>query len=593
MTRTASIAALLLVSATVAAAEVRVSAALEPKGRAAEDQAVRLIVRVEGTFGDAIEAPKLPALRNLRVLSGPATSRSSRFEFINGRASTSTEASFVYTLLPERPGPAEVPPIEIRVEGEIHRTASLALEVSAATAPGAAPAPGAPARPPAAGEREVFLRAEPSAREVWVGEPLTLEVRLYSARQVAGADWSATPDLKGFWSEDLGADPREEAFRSSVDGREYLVYPLVRRVLVPTTAGEIEIGSYVAEVQVPRRARDLFSEFLGRGAVESMVRKSPAVKVVAKPLPEDGKPPDFGGDVGSFRLEASVDRKEASVNDAVALSVTVRGEGWLAGGRAPALAVGDRFKVFDATTRGSSSVREGSLRSERTYEWVLVPLVPGEVAVPTVRFSWFEPKSGRYRTESVEPGVLTVRRGEAPPEATTARSVLVPERRELRFLVTREGRLDRGEARWHRSGWFRFLALLPWIAAPLFVVLARRRARLLGDRGRLRASRALKRARRTLRAAEKGAGGFHETVARALVEYVADRHDRSAAGLTHDLADRLLAGDGVDGELRGRFRACLERCDFARYVPGTGESASREEIVREAGEILEALERRR
>jgi hypothetical protein len=591
--RTTSIAASLLLSASVAAAEVRVSAALEPRGRVAEDQAVRLIVRVEGTFGDAIEAPKLPALRNLRVLSGPSTSRSSRFEFINGRATTSTEAAYVYTLLPERPGPAEVPPVEVRVDGEVYRTAALSLEVSGATGPGGAPTPGGPERPPAAEEQEVFLRAETSAREVFVGEPLTLEVRLYSARQVAAFDWSETPDLGGFWTEDLGADPRAEAFRSSIGGREHAVYPLVRRVLVPTTAGEIEIGPYVAEVQVPRRARDLFSEFLGRGAVESMVRKSPAVKVVAKPLPDEGKPSDFGGDVGSFRLEAAVDRKEASVNDAVALSVTVRGEGWLAGGRAPALAVGDRFKVFDATSRGSSNVQGDSLRSERTWEWVLVPLVPGDAVLPTVRFSYFDPKSGRYRTESVEPGTLTVRRGEAAPEGTTARSILVPERRELRFLKSREGELERGDARWHRSGWFRLLAFLPWIAGPLFVVLARRRARLLGDRGRLRASRALKRARRTLRAAEKGAGGFHETVARALVEYVADRHDRSAAGLTHDLADQLLAGDGVDPDLRGRFRSCLERCDFARYVPGSGEGAGREGIVREAGEILEALERRR
>jgi hypothetical protein len=84
---------------------------------------------------------------------------------------------------------------------------------------------------------------------------------------------------------------------------------------------------------------------------------------------------------------------------------------------------------------------------------------------------------------------------------------------------------------------------------------------------------------------------FHEEVGRALVEYIADRFNRSAAGLTYETADDLLASKGLDAELRRRFRSCLERCDFARFVPSGTRSEGREEVLREAREVMEGLER--
>jgi hypothetical protein len=84
---------------------------------------------------------------------------------------------------------------------------------------------------------------------------------------------------------------------------------------------------------------------------------------------------------------------------------------------------------------------------------------------------------------------------------------------------------------------------------------------------------------------------FHEEVARALVGYVADRFDRAAAGLTYELADELLASRGLDPALRRRFRSCLEACDFARFVPASGASERRAEVLREASELVHALER--
>ena len=90
---------------------------------------------------------------------------------------------------------------------------------------------------------------------------------------------------------------------------------------------------------------------------------------------------------------------------------------------------------------------------------------------------------------------------------------------------------------------------------------------------------------------ESDAAVFHEEVARALVEYVGDRFNRSASGLTYELADDLLAGRGVDEDVRRRFRSCLETCDFARFVPASAKTERRAEVLDDAIALVDELER--
>ena len=80
-------------------------------------------------------------------------------------------------------------------------------------------------------------------------------------------------------------------------------------------------------------------------------------------------------------------------------------------------------------------------------------------------------------------------------------------------------------------------------------------------------------------------------MARTLVDYIADSFNRSAAGLTYDLAEELQASRSASPELRRRFRSCLETCDFARYVPAASQSARRAELLEEAVAVVDELER--
>ncbi len=225
-----------------------------------------------------------------------------------------------------------------------------------------------------------------------------------------------------------------------------------------------------------------------------------------------------------------------------------------------------------------------------------MPRTPGELALPVVRFPFFDTEQGVFRELAASPGTLVVRRGEVDSESGVAQGDIRVQRREIAFIKTLRGTLDERQPRIHERSWFVALLVLPIVVVPAVVVLSRRREKLSRNRGLARSRRARGRARKSQRATEKHldqleSGEFHEAVSRSLVDYVADRFDRSASGMTYDLADELLASRRVDEELRRRYRSCLETCDFARYVPASGEAERKKEVLREAMALIEDLEK--
>jgi hypothetical protein len=232
--------------------------------------------------------------------------------------------------------------------------------------------------------------------------------------------------------------------------------------------------------------------------------------------------------------------------------------------------------------------------AKKSWEWAVVPLAPGTIKVPSPVFSFFDPASGGYRQLTGELPVLTVNRSASGQEAIAARGTVQANTKDIAFLKMLRGPLELEKPPLHKRGWFVALLVLPLVAMPLGIALGRRRERYLTDHGFARARRAArtaaKRLDRAAHRAQASPAAFHEEVAGALVAYVADRANRSASGLTYDQLDDILAAKGVREEPRRRFRACLETCDFARFVPDSGRPQAVSDLVSEARSILRTLE---
>lgn len=581
-------------AATLAQDDVSVRAFLQPASGFNDANPIRLVIQVQGSSSAQVVPPRLPKLTNLTVLNGPNTQ--TNISWINGRTSATYELS--YTLMADAAGPAEIPALEVSVDGRVYRTEPFRLEVT--KAPTGPPAPGSSrgegGEASSAADAAVFLQAKLGATEVWVGQPVPLNVTLYAQPRITGFNWRKQPDFANFWVETVDFDADAEATRTRINAQPYVAYPVDRRVLIPPGAGSYELEPYVGQIQVRLSPSDPFDWFRF-GRAESILRRTEPLKLTVKPLPERGRPDDFSGAVGKYTLRAALDRDEARVDDAVALKATVRGEGALRSVGPPTLEAPVDLKVFDAQVKESSvRTQGGKIISSKTWEWIVVPMTPGEVRLPELRFAYFEPDKAVYEIATVGGLKLSVMRSEGAPDGTVARGGIQLQRRELAFIKPLRGSLQEGHARAHQGSVFRVLLLLPLGLAPLLAVLGRQRARLRQDRGLARGRKARARARKRLASVRRRIGltdsaTFHEEIARTLVEYLADRCNRSAAGLTYEGADQMLSERDIEPALRRRFRSCLETCDFVRFVPSATQTERREEVLAEASALVEELER--
>lgn len=582
--------AVLFAGAVAAQTEpVEVMAYVQPGSGITDVTQVRLVIEVSGLRNPQIEDPQIGALENLRMLQNrPGVERST--SFINGRVSSSYRLT--YTLLPEQVGPASIPALKIVVDGQTYTTDPIRFEVTASqkrpTAPGSADG----------GRRAsgnvVFAEARLSRDELWVGEPVMLTASIYSTLRVHDIALAEVPSFSQFLATPVTVDINAETTRTEIGGRGYTVYPVRRDLLIPLVAGSYEIDPYTIQVQVQSR-RDMFDLF-ARGT--SVLRRTEPKTLIVKALPPNA-PAGFGGAVGAFELRATLDRAEAAVNDAVALRVTVEGEGSLQTVDAPQWDPPPGVKVYDPEGKLETDIRGNKLISRKTWEWVLVPLAPGDLTLDTLKFVYFEPRRGAYRTATAEPLRLAVLEGDRLAITATSRdrSVISLDQKDIAFIKPLRGdALAYTAPRLHQRGWFLSLLLMPLFWVPFFVWLGRRRDLLQRDLGLARGRRAKRRARKALRAVRKhlteaDGAAFHEEVARTLVGYVGDRFNRAPSGLTYELADELLTGRGVDETVRRRFRSCLETCDFARFVPASGRVERRAEVLDEAIQLIDALER--
>ncbi len=585
------------------AEDVRVTAQVVPQGRIYDTTQVRLVISIDGSSIPDISSPRLPTMKNLRVAGGPSTSRNSSYSFENGRIASSSSLVLTYVLLPTGPGEAEIPPLDVKVGGTIYRTDPLHFTVLAGRSGPAPPSQGQRRGAPDDSDDEgnvddasvdVFLQTKLSSNGAWSGQPLRLDVTLYAAAPVNGFSWTDLPSLPGLWAEDIQVDPGRERHVVVMNGRQYNAYPVARKLVVPTGSGPLTIPPFSAQVQLRRSSRDPFASFFSLGGFVNVIRKTAPVKLDVKPLPEVGRPANFSGAVGSFRMKSVVDRGAVDLGDAVALRVTVEGEGSLQSAEAPKLNAPPEVKVYDPKVQENTTTGAEHLGAKKVWEWVVVPLSPGTLKVPAPSFAYFDPSTGSYRQLTGELPGLTVRRGSSGVEPVISRGEVQANTKDIAFLKMRRGPLAEAKPPLQRRAWFGALLALPLVLVPVGIVLGRRRERLLSDRGFARARRAARRAAKRLgRASSLAAGSpatFHEEVAGALVDYVADRANRSPSGLTYDQLDDILTAKRIPEVTRRRFRACLETCDFARFVPDSGQPQAVADLVAEARSILRSLE---
>lgn len=382
-----------------AGADISISLKLD-RSEAERTDSIQMIVSISGIRSSDSE-PLLQGLENFKVTPG---GRSSRMEIINGKISSGID--YTYFIQAEKIGTYRIGPAEVSLDGKTFGSNTAILKVVKSS-----PASGAEVPP-------LFLNAALSSPEIYVQEQAIYTLKLY--RRVRVRDISLNlPQTEHISFKQLGK-PRE--YRSLNGGQEYQVLE-VRYALVFSKQGDTTIEPAIMNMTVfqPDRksSRSRFNDpffdnslsFFSRGRPIEVAGQALALKVL--PLPAEGKPADFSGLVGSFKIESKLDPAAIKTGESATLTVTLSGRGNV--NRIPDLKLPQlaETKLYvDEPVLEVTTDSEGLLGS-KTLKWALVPEKAGRYQIPLLTVSYFDPTSRQYREIKTSPHTLSVLPGEA------------------------------------------------------------------------------------------------------------------------------------------------------------------------------------
>ncbi len=133
------------------------------------------------------------------------------------------------------------------------------------------------------------------------------------------------------------------------------------------------------------------------------------------PLPKEGKPENFSGAMGLFRLTGKLSQSTVRPGDIVTLSMELSGQGWLNNVAMPQPPISPLFKSYPTKETSRSDMRV-------TSEQVIIPQSTNAIEVAAATFNFFNPSSGLYEESVAGPFHLTFE-ASAPQAQTSVRVI--------------------------------------------------------------------------------------------------------------------------------------------------------------------------
>ncbi len=580
-----------------------------------------------------IEQPKIGSIEGFTSYS---QGHSQEFSIINGRSSS--RSVYSYVLVANSPGQKMIGPFAVVIGGKEYKGAPIKVDVTQGgsgfgqyswsqpqpQSPVMSPPPRALPEPNS-GDQDIFIKAWLDKDEVYINEPVMLTYTLFTRLSATYKGFEKEPVTTGFWVEDFPPEKTIRRTEQFLNGQRYVVADVRKLALFPTQSGvfTVEPGTLSATVEI--RNDDTFQTFFSnnifgsrRGGFPSMITSeviskalaADPVRIVVKVLPEVAKPLDFSGAVGQYQLESSLDKTNVEVGDPVTLRVRVYGQGNINTVQDLKLPKMDDFKVYDSSSSTNISKERLVVEGERITETVMVPRKPGTYEIPSMTFSYFDPKTQAYRTlkTGVQPlrvsGMAQAAQTPSPSSSTgTSDAGLEPAVREevgfvakdIRFIKTTEEGKNLPEKELYRKPVYWALnGLLLLVAALASFFSVRRAIDLRDSKGfRLRRSHAaakakLKKASHLLK--ESKAEAFYEEVSKALHGYFADKFNISPQNISQERLE-VLAGEYVTAELINKIKKLFDETSMGRFAKIEKSQEDMQDLYDLADEVITLFEK--
>jgi len=273
----------------------------------------------------------------------------------------------------------------------------------------------------------VFVRQQ-------VSYDVSLSIREHSPPRFLASPHYTPSDIEGVEVYSFPFDTVRSIRRVTMSGVPYIQYTY-HTAIFPLTAG-------IDTIPPATLTYTLLNEADPYASQDTTVHSVPQ-HVVVLPLPVQGRPADFSGAVGQFTLTAAADSQGLRSGNTLNLRVTVTGTGNIALLQRPALTIpwATVVSTSDSVMWDSVGTRTGTLmRGAKEFRWLVTPQSGGQLRIPPIRYSYFDPTTKAYATVAAAAIPLFVAGDSVPPPrqeslAITAFSRLMQTLREQFLLL--------------------------------------------------------------------------------------------------------------------------------------------------------------
>ncbi|HOU49934.1 MAG: protein BatD [Smithella sp.] len=584
------------ISGFALAADVTFNASVDKKSVALDDT-IQYTLAVSGNSVGSAPSPTLPKFTNLNVVG---TYQSSNISFINGK--TSVSKSFVYTLQPEKVGPAHIGQASINLGGQTYTTEPIDIKVTKAEGrkPQAGPPAGVRSRFPGMWDDfdEFFKSHSPrfprpevvqdpvkvelkaSQNTVYVNQQIILTFTFYRRVNLFQSPSYSPPDTTGFWAVNLPSD--KDMREVTLNGIKYMAQDF-KTALFPTTAGDFTIGPATLLVQTdPFRAAQTI--------------KTAPLKVKVLPLPEKGKPDNFSGAVGSYQMDVTLKQPEIERGQPVQITAKVWGSGNIQTISEPVSAFSADFKKLSSTGKEDMVKEKNGVSGYKSFEIVLIPLKEGKFTLPSFEFSYFDPDKKEYRTLKSRELSLTVLPSEIPLPQEYEKSLAEDQAKKQMTTITVD---------WQKIlaailavvtsvyFWLPLSVLITFMA--IFILYRKYQERLIADPAKFRQKQALKVSRKRLKKAsyllkKNELKEFLGEIFNSVAKYLGDKYGFSANGITTDGLREILVNKGLSPDAQKKLDNFIYECDMLRFTPSSLSKEKAVELAKVAENLIITIE---